>query len=194
MKKCLVVVSHPLKESLCHYLTGKTIEHLESKGYQITLLDLYDKQFSPVLTTQERQSYYASTFDSSLLEQEIHQLKEAESLVLVFPTWWFGFPAILKGWFDRVWAPGHAYNHASDLGAITPCLDNLKDVKVITTLGSAWWVDKLILWQPVKRILKIALLGACTKDCRFKMLSFYKSENASPARVEAFVRKIKEQF
>lgn len=192
--KCLVVVAHPLKESLCQYLTAQTIEHLESKGYQITVLDLYERQFPPSLTIHERQSYYQSNFDDSLLEQEILQLKQAESLVLVFPTWWFGFPAILKGWFDRVWAPGYAYNHASDLGAITPCLNNLKEVKVITTLGSPWWVDKFVLWQPVKRVLKIALLGACTKSCKFEMLSFYNSENASTSRVESFVQKIKAKF
>lgn len=192
--KCLMVVSHPIKESLCHYLAKHTIEHLQSKDYEITLLDLYENSFSPALTQQERLSYYQSDFDDTLLAEEIAQLKQAESLVLVFPTWWFGFPAILKGWFDRVWAPGHAYNHASDLGAITPCLDNLQEVKVITTLGSPWWVDKFVLWQPVKRVLKVALLGACAKRCKFEMLSFYKSENASQARVDAFVRKIKSQF
>ncbi len=192
--KCLVVVAHPLKDSLCRYLADKTVKHLESKSYQITLLDLYDRNFSPVLTPQERSSYYQARFDGALLNQEIAQLKEAESLVLVFPTWWFGFPAILKGWFDRVWAPGHAYNHASDLGSIAPCLTNLKEVKVVTTLGSPWWVDKLVLWQPVKRVLKIGLLGACAGRCSFQMLSFYKSENASNSRVESFVRKIKSKF
>ncbi|MGF1910889.1 NAD(P)H-dependent oxidoreductase [Vibrio kasasachensis] len=192
--KCLVVIAHPLKDSLCHYLATETINHLESEGYQVTLLDLYDNDFSATLTKEERQSYYINPFDKDLIGAEIEQLKQAEALVLVFPTWWFGFPAILKGWFDRVWAPGHAYNHASDLGAITPCLDKLQEVKVITTLGSPWWVDKLVLWQPVKRVLKIALLGACTKGCQFKMLSFYKSESASTLRVEAFVQKIKAKF
>lgn len=192
--KCLVVVAHPLKDSLCHYLAEQTIEHLGSKGYQITLLDLYQSSFAPVLTLEERGSYYQPSFDNALVEQEIAQLKQAESLVLVFPTWWFGFPAILKGWFDRVWAPGHAYNHAADLGAITPCLDNLKEVKVITTLGSPWWVDKFVLWQPVKRILKVAILGTCAKHCKFQMLSLYKSENVSEAKVNAFVGKIKSKF
>ncbi|MBY7901165.1 NAD(P)H-dependent oxidoreductase [Vibrio fluvialis] len=160
----------------------------------MTLLNLYESKFSPTLTVHERQSNYQPNFDDSLLEQEILQLKQAESLVLVFPTWWFGFPAILKGWFDRVWSPGYAYNHASDLGAITPCLDNLKEVKVITTLGSPWWVDKFVLLQPVKRVLKIALLGACTKGCKFEMLSFYKSKSASTPRVKSFVQKIMTKF
>lgn len=191
---CLVVISHPLKDSLCHYLANETIDHLSSKGYEITLLDLYEHQFAPALTPEERQSYYHDPFDKRALDAEIEQLKQAEALVLVFPTWWFGFPAILKGWFDRVWAPGHAYNHASDLGAITPCLNNLKEVKVVTTLGSPWWVDRFVLWQPVKRILKIALLGACAKGCTFKMLSFYRSENASKTRVDSFLKKIRARF
>ena len=80
--------------------------------------------------------------------------------MLLFPTWWFGFPAMLKGWFDRVWGPGIAYDHASDLGPIKPRLNNLKKVLVVTTLGSPWWVDRLVMWQPVKRVMKMALLDS----------------------------------
>ncbi|MBY5926940.1 MULTISPECIES: NAD(P)H-dependent oxidoreductase [unclassified Halomonas] len=192
--KCLVVVAHPVTKSLCHYLAKQTMRHLESKGYEITFLDLYESKFSPQLTERERSSYYTSRFDESLLYQEIAQLKAAEALVLVFPTWWFEFPAILKGWFDRVWAPGHAYNHAPNLGAITPCLTNLKEVRVVTTLGSAWWVDKVVLRQPVKRVLKVGLLGACAHRCSFRMLSLYRSEDTSFSRVESFVRKIESKF
>ncbi|WP_070965818.1 NAD(P)H-dependent oxidoreductase [Vibrio sonorensis] len=192
--KCLVVLAHPVKESLCHYLYDQTVSHLAEKGYEITKLDLYENEFSPVLTTEERSSYYGAKFDSSSVEKEITLLKEAESLVLVYPTWWFSFPAILKGWFDRVWAPGHAYDHDKELGAIKPRLDNLKEVKVVTTLGAPWWVDNLVLWKPVQRVLKIALLGACAKKCSLTYLSLYKSENVSKAKVDAFVEKIKARF
>lgn len=192
--KCLVVLAHPLKNSLCRHLSDETIGHLQAKGYQVTVKDLYQEAFNPVLSQSERGSYYQNEFDTSQLNGDIEQLKAAESLVLIFPTWWFGFPAILKGWFDRVWAPGHAYEHASDLGAITPRLENLKEVKVVTTLGSPWWVDLFVLRKPVKKVLKIALLGACAKNCTFKMLSLYKSEGASKAKVEGFVQKIKASF
>ncbi len=187
---CLVVLAHPLTNSLCGYLSKRIISLLKSKGYNVTVKDLYKDKFDPNLSIQERQSYYEAEFDQSQLTSDITQLKETNTLVLIFPTWWFGFPAILKGWFDRVWAPGYAYNHASDLGAITPCLDNLKEVKVITTLGSPWWVDYFILWRPVNRILKVALLGACTKHCNFKMFSLYKSENVSQKRLAKFIKKI----
>jgi putative NADPH-quinone reductase len=189
-----VVLSHPVKNSLCHYFGDTAIAHLKSKGYDITLLDLYHRGFSPTLTQAERQSYYENPFNDALIAEEVSQLTQTESLVLVFPTWWFGFPAILKGWFDRVWAPGHAYNHAPNFGPMIPNLHHLKEVKVITTLGAPWWVDTLVLWKPIHRILKIAIIGTCTKGCKFQMLSFYKSEAASTSRVEAFVKKIKAKF
>lgn len=167
---------------------------MEDKGYKVIVKNLYKENFNPVLTKAERASYYEKLFDNSQIESDINQLREAELLVLIFPTWWFGFPAILKGWFDRVWAPGYAYNHASDLGAITPCLEKLKQVNVITTLGAPWWIDFFVLRKPVNKVLRIALLGACTKNCKFKMLSLYKSESLTKSKIADFVKKIKATF
>ena len=141
-----------------------------------------------------KENSYYKEFDSSKLKNDIKQLKQAESLVLFFPTWWFGFPAILKGWFDRVWAPGHAYEHASDFGPIKQKLDNLKEMKVVTTLGSPWWVDLFVLRRPVKKVLKIALLGACAKNCKFNMLSLYNSEKLTESKIQAFVKRIEKEF
>lgn len=191
---CLVVLAHPLENSLCKHLANKTIDHLEKQGYQVTVKDLYAENFNPVLSKPERDSYYKEQFDDLQLKSDITQLKQAESLVLIFPTWWFGFPAILKGWFDRVWAPGHAYEHASDYGPIKQCLSNLKEMKVVTTLGSPWWVDTFILRKPVKKVLKLALLGACATNCKFKMLSLYKSEKLTDLKIDKFISKIESKF
>ena len=98
---CLVVLAHPLENSLCKHLADKTIAHLKQQGYQVTVKDLYAENFNPVLSKSERESYYKDQFDDLQLKSDIDQLKQAESLVLIFPTWWFGFPAILKGWFDQ---------------------------------------------------------------------------------------------
>lgn len=192
--KCLVVIAHPLEDSLCKHLAKEAIAHLKAKGYEITVKDLYAESFAPALTPAERQSYFTKKFDSSVLEQDLKQLKETQSLVLIFPTWWFGFPAILKGWFDRVWAPGYAYDHADNNKAILPKLDNLVEMKVITTLGSPRWVDLLILRQPVRRVLKTAILGTCAPKCRFQMLSLYGSESLSKEKVDRFIRKIRTRF
>ena len=134
--------------------------------------------------------YYGDSYESSNVAEQVSRLKEAEALILLFPTWWFGFPAMLKGWFDRVWGPGIAYDHASDFGPIKPRLDNLRKVLVVTTLGAPWWVDRLVMWQPVKRIMKLALLGACAKKSKLQFLSLYNSEKLNEQRISAFKNKI----
>jgi len=188
--KTLVVIAHPLKDSLCQHLAAKTIEQLKSKGHQVTVKDLYQEQFNPVLSETERQSYFDDKFYDTHSHLDIEQLKDTQSLILIFPTWWFGLPAILKGWIDRVWAPGHAYDHADDYGPIKPLLDNLKEMKVITTLGAPRWVDYLVLRRPVMKALKYGVRGACAKNCSFKMLSLYGSESLTEKKIIKFVNKI----
>ncbi len=163
---------------------------LQAQGHEVQVEDLYQSDFAPVLTASERTSYYAPSFDAAAVQQQAQRLIEAEVLVLVFPTWWFGFPAILKGWFDRVWAPGIAYDHAKDLGAIQPLLLNLRKALVITSLGSPWWVDQLIMRQPVKRILKTALFGTCAPECKPQMLSLYQAEKLTQQQVIQFCHRI----
>lgn len=187
---CLLVVAHPLADSLCAHLADVAAATLAAAGHQVVREDLYAEAFDPVLSAGERCSYYGPAYDAAAVAGQAERLRGAEALVLVFPTWWFGFPAILKGWFDRVWGPGIAYDHADDLGAIRPRLDRLHRVLAVTTLGSPAWVDRLVLWQPVRRVLKIAILGACAPGCRFQMLSLYRAEKPKPAAVAAFAGKL----
>lgn len=188
--KCLIVIAHPLTDSLSHALARTAIATLSAAGHEIEIEDLYQSGFAPALTPVERQSYYAPAFDAAAVQPEVARLLAAEALVLVFPTWWFGFPAMLKGWFDRVWAPGVAYDHACDLGPIKPRLNRLRHALAVTSLGSPWWVDRLVLRQPVRRVLKTALLGTCAPACRFEMLSLYQAERLAPAEVERFCARI----
>ena len=189
--KCLVVIAHPVTDSLCHTLARTAIDALTELGHEVQMEDLYSSEFSPLLTVTERQSYYGSQFDSSAVQAQINRLLSAEALVLVFPTWWFGFPAILKGWFDRVWAPGIAYDHATDFGPITPRLHSLRRALAVTSLGSPWWVDRFLLRQPVRRVLKTALLGTCAPACRFEMLSLYQAEELAATKVRLFCSRIR---
>ena len=90
--KCLIVIAHPLTDSLCGALARTTVAALTEAGHDVVVEDLYASGFSPVLTTAERQSYYSESFDSGAVAPEIERLLEAEAIVLVFPTWWFGVP------------------------------------------------------------------------------------------------------
>lgn len=192
--KILLVTAHPLKNSLCGLFAEKAINSLQDKGHEIMLEDLYENQFDPVLSAEERAAYYKQPYDASRVSDEIERLVNADALVLIFPTWWFGFPAILKGWFDRVWVPTRAYDHANDYGPIKAGLHNLKKAFVITTLGAPWWVDCLVLRRPVKRTVRYALLGACARQCELRFLSFYQCEAVQPSRAGKQIRKIESEL
>lgn len=191
---CLVVLSHPLPESLNRHFADTAIAELSRAGHKVELLDLYRIDFDPRLTPAERGSYYGERFDAAALEAHAQALREAEVLVLVFPTWWFGLPAMLKGWVDRLFAPGIAFDHANDFGPIKPLLGKLRHVVAITTLGSPWWIDRLVMHRPVRRILKWGVFKACAPKARFAMLSFYAAEKPQPKRVMRFADEIRRRL
>ena len=188
--RCLLVSCHPLSDSLCHFLVKRIQTDFAAHHVEVDHLDLYAGGFSAPLSVEERRSYFSDRFDDRVLRNEIAALQRAEILILVFPTWWFGFPALLKGWFDRVWAPGVAFDHPVDGGRITPCLANLKQCLAVTTLGSPWWFDRLILRRPLRRILKKALVRTCAPAAAFQMLSIYDAMNLDDRRLERFAERI----
>lgn len=184
----LVVFAHPVPDSLGAHLAACIEAALRARGMHVDRLDLYAEGFEPLLSAEERRGHRGGVYlpapDIAALQA---RLAAADHLVLVFPTWWFGLPASLKGWFDRVWAPGFAYVPGTP---IRPLLNRLKSCLVVTTLGSPWWVDRLIMRRPLRRILKTALIGACMRQARFTMLSLYEAEAVPPNRVARFIGRI----
>ncbi len=190
-RRCLLVSCHPLADSLCDHLVARVNQSFAGHPIEVEHLDLYDSNFAAPLSAAERRGYFTGEFDASALSEQIAALKRAEILVLVFPTWWFGLPALLKGWFDRVWAPGVAFDHSTKpSGRITSKLGGLKHCLVVTTLGSPWWFDRLILRRPLRRILKKALIGPCAPAARFDMLSLYNAMALEPPRLKRFLGRI----
>lgn len=155
------------------------------------MLDLYAEGFDPRLNASERQSYYADRDGTAAdIAPHIEKLRHAQRIVLAFPTWWFGPPAILKGWIDRVFAPEVAFSHSPDFGPIKPLLTKLESVTVVTTLGSPWWVDRLVMRRPVRRVLKTGVFGGCAPQARFAYLAFYSAERANEHRISAFEKRL----
>jgi NAD(P)H dehydrogenase (quinone) len=184
--RCLVVKAHPLSESLCSLMTHRVVELLRAYRHEVTLEDLYAGGFDAAMTPAERASYYSEHYAEQSVAAHVERLLSAEAIALVFPTWWFGFPGILKGWFDRIWAPGVAYDHATGYGPVEPRLHQLREVAAITSLGAPWWVDRFIMRQPLKRVLKTAIVRTCAPKCRFQMVSIYKSEALTSVQIDEF--------
>lgn len=186
--KCLVVIAHPLAESLCRSLADEAIAALRRAGHTIEVLDLHAEAFEPAMTPEERKSYGHETMAD---QRRARQLTEAEILVLVFPVWWSSFPAMLKGWFDRTWVPGVAFDHSPHGGALIPRLHGLRHALAITTFGGPAIFDWLVMWQPVRRVLQRAIIGACAPRATFRHLALYGAETVTPERYNRFADKIR---
>lgn len=184
MTRCLLVTAHPQAQSLTARLAATVEAKARSLGWSVARRDLYASSFDPCLTPEERAAYYATP--PATLPDEKQELAEAEVLILVFPTWWFGFPAILKGWFDRVWAPGLAFDHAPGFGPMQPRLRTLREVVAVTTMGAPAWVDWLVLRRPLRRILRLAIIRPCAPQARVTWRALHGAEAVSPHRLARF--------
>jgi NAD(P)H dehydrogenase (quinone) len=96
--------------------------------------DLYSLNFNPVLSAEDFQQLRAGATPKDIATEQLH-VKKADVITLVFPLWWTGYPAILKGWIDRVLQNGFAFTFSAKEG-ITPRLTG-KKVQLITTMGSS---------------------------------------------------------
>lgn len=188
MTRCLILTAHPLPRSLTTRIAATVEAEARAKGWQVTRRDLYDG-FDPVLSPEERAGQYGTPVAS--LPVEKRELAEAQVLILVFPTWWFGFPAILKGWFDRVWAPGLAYDHSPGFGPMIPRLHRLREVLAVTTMGAPRWIDWLILRQPVRRVLRLAIVKPCAPRARLTWRALHNAEQVEEPRLVALETRLK---
>ena len=186
--RALGVLAPPQADNLSSQQAPHAIDAQRRSGDRHACRHLYAEGFQPALTETERRLHYTTPEPGPDIIALQQRLAAADTLVLVFPTWWFSMPAILKGWFDRVWAPKFAFEHGTP---IKPLLNGLKACLVVTTLGSPWWIDALIMRQPVKRVLKTGLVFACAPQAKFHMLSFHEAETADAARVEGFAGRLR---
>jgi putative NADPH-quinone reductase len=159
--RLLVVLAHPAPESFSHALARTVTDAARAAGHDVHLIDLCADGFDPVLSAGERRQYHAPDRLSPDLRPHVDALRQAEGLILVYPTWWNAPPAILKGWLDRVWRPGVAFADPAPGQALRPGLPGLRLIGVVTTLGSPWWVWTLLLGAPGRRMI-LRGLRVCT--------------------------------
>lgn len=188
--RVLVVHAHPLASSLTRHFADTVVAAFKTAGHEIDFVDLYQDGFDPRLTAGERTDRHIARPAPADIAPLVEKLQTAQAVVMVFPTWWFGMPAILKGFIDRTFAPGVAFAYSENFGPIKPLLKSLKHAVVVTTLGTPWWVDWLALRRPLRRTFKTAVFGACAPQATFAYLPFYASENPTDARVQAFAERL----
>jgi putative NADPH-quinone reductase len=187
----LMVLAHPLAESFAATIARTARDTLEEGGHTVDVLDLYQENFDPRLTASERAGYFDIPYDVSDVAKLVARLKVADGLIVVFPQWWFDFPAILKGFFDRVFAPGVAFSHDASGGRIVPQLTNIKLLWGLTTTGSPWWIVHLYMGDPVRRLLKRGIAKVCSKRLNFRILSLHDMDRLTDADRRAHLERVR---
>jgi NAD(P)H dehydrogenase (quinone) len=132
--KHVIVYAHPNPKSFSASIRDH-IHHLSRDlGNSVTVRDLYHMNFNPVLSSSDFQALQKGITPKDIhTEQDI--ISAADLITVIFPLWWSGYPAILKGWIDRVLQHGFAFKYSRDKGA-TPLLTN-KKIQLITTMGAS---------------------------------------------------------
>jgi NAD(P)H dehydrogenase (quinone) len=185
-----VVHSHPLEDSYNHALFRTIVETLERR-HQVIATDLYREQFSPAMTEAERRSYYGEHYAEEAVSRLIGQLRRADGIIFCFPHWWFSMPAMLKGYFDRVWAPGIAFTHDLAGERIKPHLTNIRLFGVVTTYGSPWWLTRIVMQDPGRKVLFRALKPMCGPAVQSFYLAHYDMDRSTPASRMAFLERVR---
>jgi NAD(P)H dehydrogenase (quinone) len=189
--RILVIYCHPDDTSFAGALHKTAIETLAVAGHAVTDLDLYREGFKPVLSLQERTEYSNTSLYVKSVEKYADQLAAAEALVAIYPTWWYGMPAMLKGYFDRVWAPGIAYDVTPADKVETKRLAHIRRIAVVTTYGAPWWMIRLYLGDPERKLWSRAIRRLCARDCELAWHAHYDMDHATQSELDRFLTRFK---
>jgi NAD(P)H dehydrogenase (quinone) len=179
--RILLVFCHPAPESFQHTILEHLVARLQGDGHDVRIVDLYAEGFDPVLGLDAWRAHRGGQAHGAAdLPEHIAALREAEGMILVYPTWWYGLPAMLKGWFDRVWQPGVAF--AIENGAFkTRYLGRLTRFAAVTTYGSPRWFIERVVGDPARRQVMRGLSQQFARGARSCWRPIYDVDNRSQA-------------
>lgn len=185
-KKAMVIFAHPVPESFSAALHTKVVETLSAQNWQVDDCDLNAEGFAPVMTCEERRTYHDEAINQKPVQTYVDRLQAADALLFVFPVWNFGYPAILKGFFDRVFLPGVSFR--LEEGQVRPALTNIRKSAALTTYGGTQW-RAFLAGDPPRRLMKRSVryvMGGAPME----YLALYDMNRASDHTRQAFLAKV----
>ncbi len=197
--KTLVVHYHPREDSLGRAAADRVIAGLTKAESPLRVLDL-TADFDPVLTLEEWQRFHSSKSDHSVhanetgeLDEHFEALQWATRLILVHPTWHGGQPAEIKGWFDRVWMNGIAWELPEGKQNLRGLLKNIRRIEIVTTHGSSRLINTL-QGDPGRITVFRNLRMMCHPLCRTRWNALYKVDRQTPEAITAWLDSVEERF
>lgn len=129
----LIIYAHPNENSLNSCLLQTVIESLDKEHHDIQIRDLNKIGFNPVFSMEDMQRQFAGQISDDI-KTEQEYISRADQITFIYPIWWTGMPAIMKGYIDRVFSYGFAYRY--DQGVQKGLLKGKKAV-IINTHGKS---------------------------------------------------------
>ncbi len=190
--RVLVVFAHPLAASFLGAVHRGVVEALQNGRHEVDDLDLYAEKFDPVLSAKQMRSYVDVGQNYSEVETYVERLRAAEALALVFPVWFDGLPAIMQGFFQRVFLPGVA-TIIDENGLFHPNLRRLKRMAAVCAYGEtrAAVAKK---HDPPRRFVRDNIGALIDPSGRFEYLAIYGMDFSTAPRRAAFLRRVSRAF
>ncbi|TPJ27019.1 NAD(P)H-dependent oxidoreductase [Mesorhizobium sp. B2-7-2] len=187
MMKILVLYAHPVETSFNAGLHKTIAERLAAAGHAVDDCDLYAEDFDPRLTRAERLGYHDPRGPDDAVAGYVERLQNAEALVLSFPVWNYGYPAILKGFFDRVFLPGVSFKLVD--GKVRPTLHNIRKLAAITTYGGSR-LRAMLMGDPPRKVVKRMLRATIKPGAPVSYLAHYSMNLSTDETRNAFMAKV----
>ena len=191
--KTYVVYCHPLESSFVASARDRVLAGLAGAGHEVRVTDLYADGFRPELSAWERTHHLDPPETKPEIARYAENLRWCDKLVFVYPTWWSGQPAMLKGWIDRVWVAGVAYELPPGGNRIRPLLGNIRRLVVVTTHGSSKWINAL-QGEAGKRVISRALRVLCHRRARTSWVALYGIDRASEEDRRQFLDRVEQKM
>ncbi len=188
--RVLYLYCHPLADSFHASLKAQALNGLKQAGHEVDLMDLYAEGFDPVLSQEGRRQYHDLEANQSGLEDMIARLRQAEALVVQFPVWCFGPPAMLKGFFDRLFMPGVAFD-LTNPAKVMPMLGNIKKLAGITTYGRPRWTA-IYMGDPPRKIITRYLRWFINRKAHVSYHALYHMNVVTEDQRKAFLARVGE--
>lgn len=183
----LVLYAHPVETSFNASLHRLIVERLKAKGHTVDDCDLYAEDFDPRLTRAERLGYHDLDRNADGVRPYVERLRRANALVLSFPVWNYGYPAILKGFFDRVFLPGVSFDMVD--GKAQPSLHNITKVATVTTYGGGR-SRAFLMGDPPRKLVNRLLRATVKPGAPVSYMAHYSMNLSTDESRAAFMRKV----
>ena len=178
--RVLLVYCHPNPDSFTAAVRDVVTARLAAAGAEIRVVDVYADRFDPILDRAELAIYEDTARNTLAVSDHVAALKWCDTLVFVYPTWWYGLPARLKGWLDRVLVPGLAFLMPDGPNrTIRPGLTHITGLAVFTTCGASWWLTRFV-GAPGRRTLLRGVRLVCAPRCRTAFAAHYLMDSSTP--------------